>query len=393
MIPFYTEKSASATAEVELAAALRAQIQQAGGALSFELFMETVLYHPRWGYYSANARRAGRKGDFFTSVSVGPLFGAVLARQFFQMWEIMGTPSPFLLIEQGAMDGQLLTDVFEEMKRSFPEFYQAARGRIIEPFSTCREAQQKTVEASGLKNKIEWAPSAVAAQPVEGIYFSNELVDSFPVRLVVFRGGQWLEKCVRWGGDSFAWVEQPITDQTLNGAIETRKIPQMEGYTTEINLRSSEWIEQTAQVLKRGFVLTIDYGCERQEYYHPSRAQGTLQCYRAHKKNDNPLDSVGCQDITCHVDFTGLIEAGQTAGLDFLGLVDQNRFCVGVASEAFENNQTLNAVFGPGASQAAWQTLTNPAMMGARFQCLIQSKGVNNPVTLQGLRYAPKRPE
>ena len=370
----------------ELSALIRAEIARSG-SIPFERFMDLALYHPKFGYYRRPREkpRTGRAGDFFTSVSVGPLFCRLLARQFLEMWQKLAKPTPFWIIEQGGEDAQLACDILEWCRSTAPEFFAAIRYALIEPDPANQLFQQKKFESSRLTDRPTWFQNLedVSSSNPTGVFFSNELIDAFPVPLVTHRHGTWLERHVTLDpANNFIWTEQPITNPQLTSAV--RDLPALEGYTTEINLRSRAWINQAAQVLHRGYLLTIDYGFSASIYYAPFRLQGTLTAYRDHRRSDDLLRDPGLQDLTAHVDFTALARAGEAAGLTTLGFLDQQHLLMGIAHG--ELSGAPDHPTGISQNLRAWQTLIHPEHLGTRFQALLQAKDA--PPDLTCLRYA-----
>jgi SAM-dependent MidA family methyltransferase len=366
---------------------IRAEIR-ASGPMRFDRFMELALYHPAGGYYAQIGERVqtGRSGDFFTSVSVGPLFGRLLARQFFQMWQVLGNPRPFGIVEQGGHDGRLACDVLEWCRAETPEFFETIRYGMVESSQAARTVQQKLAEKNGMVGSLAWfdQPASLNEWPV-GIFFSNELVDAFPVRMITYHSGQWLEKHVGMDKSSaLVWVTQAIGDRELAKVVEAFSPPPIEGYTTEINLPARRWMKEVASVVKRGYVLTIDYGFPASLYYAPFRTGGTLTAYSNHRRTEEVLVDPGGRDITAHVDFTALAQAGKSAGLKTLGFVDQQRFLMGIAMKE------LSGEPGPLAhieeNLRAWNTLTRPEYLGARFHVLLQAR--NASANLDSLQFA-----
>jgi SAM-dependent MidA family methyltransferase len=368
---------------------IRAEIR-AAGPMRFDRFMEMALYHPGFGYYAKTGGPSpiGRSGDFFTSVSVGPLFGRLLARQFFQMWRVLSNPNPFWIIEQGAHDGQLACDILEwsrAQSSEWPEFFDAIRYAIVQSSGAASIHQQCGPDAS-LVSGMTWFENlaTLAAEQPDGVFFSNELVDAFPVRSITYRSGRWLEQHVAIEGEALSWIDRSIEDAELTAAIDALALPAIEGYTTEINLRARDWIGEVAQALNRGYVLTIDYGHPASIYYAPFRSRGTLTAYVKHHGVDDVLTEPGMRDITAHVDFTALARAGEKRGLATLGFLDQQRFLMGVAHDE------LSGAGGPlvkiQENLGGWNTLTHPEHLGADFYALLQAK--NAPANLDGLRFA-----
>ncbi len=349
------------------------------GPMRFDRFMQLALYHPKHGYYG-RPRPIGRTGDFYTSVSVGPLFGRLLARQFQQMAELPGEDE-FWVVEQGAHDGQLARDVLEELGR-VPRSAVRWRYLIIEPSRAAREAQATVLsEFSGQVRWLERLEDFAETKPA-GVYFSNELVDALPVRLIERTPSGWCERCVGLEGkDSFAWTLTPIVDDELRDAMAERSLPDVPGYQTEIHLEARRWMRAVAGFLRRGYIATIDYGYPAALYDAPFRQAGTLSCYREHHRGGDVLADPGEQDITAHVELTSLARAGEKAGWTTLGLVDQQRFLTGIVGQD-------SGVISP-AEVRALQTLTHPEHLGSRFKVLIQAKDA--PSDLAGLRFARGR--
>jgi SAM-dependent MidA family methyltransferase len=347
----------------------------AQGPMRFDRFMELALYHPEHGYY-ATPRPLGRTGDFFTSVSVGPLFGRLLVRQFRQMAELLNEDE-FWIVEQGAHNGQLARDILEEY-RSLPAFPGKLRYLIVERSRAAREAQAQLLSEFG--EQVRWVERIedFAGGKPAGVYFSNELVDAFPVR-VIERDAEWKEMrvtCER--GGSLGWCSTAILDDELRDAVKELALPELPGYRTEINLEARRWMRETAGFLRRGYILTIDYGHPASLYYAPFRREGTLTCFREHRQGRDVLAEPGRNDITAQVDFTALAHVGEKAGWATLGFVDQQRLLTGIVE--CESDAVRPA------DVRAFQTLTHPEHLGSRFKALVQGKDA--PASVAGLRFA-----
>ena len=342
------------------------------GPVRFDWFMEQALYHPEFGYYSSGRCQIGRKGDYFTNVSVGPLFGRMLAAQFVEMWESMGRPADFTIVEQGAHRGEFAKDVLTAM-RDFPA---TLRYEIIEPFPILEARQKETL--AGFDDTVTWQHSLADLEPFSGVHFSNELLDSMPVRLIARGpGGEWQEKFVADSGDDFVFVRTPIKDEPLRSYLERIPLTGNDHYETEVNLAGLDWINEVAKKLTRGFVLGVDYGYPRAEFYSPERTAGTLQAFARHRTIASPLEDVGCVDITAHVDWTSVAESAEQAGLNFVGFTDQHHFMTGLLAKYSPDENERRAL----------QTLLHPEFLGTRFQCLALGKNVQ-PETLTGFRFA-----
>ena len=354
------------------------------GPVSFAWFMEQALYHPELGYYSSGRCAIGRKGDYFTNVSVGPLFGRILAAQFAEMWESLGRPDDFVIVEQGAHQGDFAWDVLEALRERSPDFFAALRYWIIEPFPILRERQEEKLR--DFSEKITWEKLLDDLEPFCGVHFSNELLDAMRVRLIRrSENADWEERRVAESDDGFDFVTAPITCAELRRNLEAipRDLP--EGYETEVNLAALDWMDELAPKLTRGYVLTVDYGHSRAEYYAPERSNGTLRCYSNHRILPSPLAEIGHADITAHVDWTSLAERAEANGLTVAGFTDQHHFATGIVTALMPDQFGDNA---DSKTRRALQTLLHPEFLGTTFQFLALTKNVAPGVRLSGFKFA-----
>ena len=335
------------------------QDQLATGPLPFAQVMEVVLYDPEQGYYGAGPRRIGRKGDFFTSVSVGPLFGKLLAMQAIQEWQALGEPEDFTIIEQGAHDGQLAEDVLSALEG------RNLRYLIVEPNPKYREAQSQR-----LGERVQWVESLGALQtgPKHAFFLCNELPDAFPVHLVRWNGEHWEELYVT---EAFQFVPGEFSCAEL--AEEAKQLPQdlAPGHTLEINLAMLTWIRELAQAVFRGAIFIADYGLDAEEFFADSRAEGTIRRYKQHHMDGNVLADLGEYDLTTHINFTRLIEEAARHGLVQRDYDLQGRLLGRLAMPWLKSleGKPLDA-----ATMRQFNSLTHPAFMGRSFRCLVLAK-------------------
>lgn len=371
------------TGELSLDEIIRQAIRR-DGPVTFEWLMTQALYHPELGYYSSGRCAIGRRGDYFTNVSVGPLFGRLLAAQFAEMWESLGRPEDFVIVEQGAHHGDFACDVLEAVRERAPDFFSALRYWIIEPFPVLQERQRGTLRDFG--GKITWQKSLADLEPFCGVHFSNELLDAMPVHLISkVTDADWQERRIAESGDGFDFVTAPITEAELRRHLETIPGHLRPPYETEVNLAALRWIESVAQKLTRGYVLAVDYGHARDDYYTTERSSGTLQSYAHHRVNPAPLTEIGQADITAHVDWTSLAERAEAHGLTIAGFTDQHHFVTGVVTALMAEQFETNA--DPG-NRRALQTLLHPEFLGTTFQFLALTKDVAPSVSLSGFKFA-----
>ncbi len=360
------------------------------GAVSFRWFMEQALYHPELGYYSQGDLVIGRHGDFYTNVSVGALFGQLMARQFQQVWQLTGQPQGFAIVEQGAHDGQFAEDVLAWVQKESPEFYHDCKYWIVEPSAKRRELQEERLLPQ-FPHRVRWLSNLEEAGhgSLMGVFFCNELVDAFPVHLVTRLGGEWYENFVEIRKGDLALVCAPPSTEKLTHFIEG--LPELpDGTRTEVNLRAHTWIRDVATLLKRGAVFIVDYGFPWSAYYSPDRPQGTLRCYHKHRVNSDPFQLIGETDITSHVEFTSLAKSALEADLQVVGFTDQHHFMVGAGADQFAH---LQEHFNPNDDAMThalrcFQTLMHPETMGLAFQFLVLQKGAPEVNRLSGLEFA-----
>jgi SAM-dependent MidA family methyltransferase len=376
------DEFASATENEELKAAIRERMA-AEGRIPFRQFMAMALYHPQHGYYSSPRQQMGRHGDYLTSPEVHPIFGSLVAKQLRQMWQAMGEPQPFTVVEMGAGSGLLARDILGWAGRRAPEFFQALEYRLIEVNEWLVENQRRLLrQVDASLAKTSWLPSleATAAESVSGCFLSNELLDSFPVHRLVVRDGQLHELYVEWQDDRFVESLGPPSTPLLQDYFHRLGLLPGEGCSAEVNLEALEWVKAVARALRRGFVLTFDYGYPAEELYAPWRKDGTLLCFYRHNPSTDPYARLGRQDMTSHVDFTSLVQAGREHGLEPLGLTSQSRFLIALGIAAGlegkgEGELPLEEYY---ARRRAVTELIDPAGLG-RIKVLIQAKGIGQP--------------
>jgi len=348
-----------------LEAELRARIAE-HGPIGFDRFMAAALYDPRHGYYASGTSRTGRRGDYFTSVSVGPVFGKLLAAQFVQMRRDLGEPENFTLVEQGANDGQLMADILGAWNGPLP------RVVIIEPLANLRALQQKTLAA--WSGQIAHVTNESEIPEFTGVLFANELLDAFPVKLLTRRQGAWYERRVGHDGEKFFLAETAFSGTAP--AVATG----IEEFNTEVCPSLAPWMESVAAKLQRGWIFLIDYGYPRAARFHPARAAGSLAAYRNHQRVENPLADPGQQDLTTHVDFTAVARAAQEAGLSLAGFTDQHHALTSLAVRAFPAMPEEELSTSAAREMRALRQLLHPESMGTSFKFLALAKNTSAPL-------------
>ena len=341
--------------------------------------MELALYCPEHGFYEREKDSIGRHGDFYTSVSVGPLFGEMLAFQFAAWRGQFQIPnSKFQIVEAGAHDGKLAGDILKWLQRQRPGLFEQIEYWIIEP-STRQQAWQKQTLGK-FAPQVRWFAdlSAIksAESQVHGVIFSNELLDAFPVHRLGWdaRAKTWFEWGVALEDDEFCWKRLPGTFHVSRFTFHTSELLAVlpDGFTTEICPGAENWWRAAAGVLHHGKLLTLDYGLTAEEFFQPERSHGTLRAYHRHHVSQDLLANVGEQDLTAHVNFSALQSAGEAAGLKTEAFVTQAKFLTGIAGKIWQAPQSFGEW--TAAHTRQFQTLTHPEHLGRPFRVLVQSK-------------------
>ena len=413
------------------------------GKITFAEFMQMALYHPKYGYYNSDVERVGRFGDYYTSPTVSRIFGEFIAKQLEEMWRIM-REEKFTIVEMGANRGWLCYDIIRCIKRAYPKFYDNFHYIIVEtnPYArkkqrllldsidvpyettspsspTCeggerggvfdchssfippsqkRDKERVTQEVfpllpydspdTGSKDlfsdgKVSWhtyTKEGFSFDKIQGCFLSNEFVDALPVHRLRLKKGILKELYVGYNGAGFFEMEDEVSIPALKGYLETLQIYLKEGQEYEANLDAVDWLRYVSEKLSKGFVITIDYGDVADGVYRRNDTGNTLRCFYQHTVNCDYYERLGEQDITAHVDFTNLINAGKSVGLEVTGLTKQSHFLIalGVLERLNNANNDIETIL-------KVKNLVHPEGMGEVFKVLIQHKNIENP-QLAGLR-------
>jgi SAM-dependent MidA family methyltransferase len=374
----------SADARAASAALLRliaAEIDASGGWISFARYMELALYAPGLGYYSGGSHKFGDHeagGDFLTAPELTPLFAGALARQVAQ---ILTASSP-QVIEAGAGSGRLAADLLPALAAldCLSERY-----RILELSGELRARQQATLAARApqFADRVEWLDEL--PERFSGCLIGNELLDAMPTHAL-----RWsdegtapavLERGVGLTDGQLAIVERPAAGALLAAAEALGIRPPYRG---EISLAARSWVAELARRLEQGALLLIDYGLPRHELYYPLRDGGTLRCHYRHRVHEDPFWFPGLSDITSHVDFTAVAEAGFDAGLEVLGFISQANFLlncgIGDLLQASKVGAGDMAAASDLRARGAVNVLISPNEMGELFKVIALGRGVPAPL-------------
>lgn len=354
-------------------------IEAADGWIGFDRYMALALYAPRLGYYSGGAAKFGRDArdgsDFITAPELTPFFARTLARQFAPLIA-MDLPR---VLEFGAGTGRLAADLLLalETEGALPETYQ-----IVELSGELRVRQQETLAARAphLAGRVQWLDELPAQ--FEGVIVGNEVLDAMPVRLFARLGGRWHERGVALADGKFTFEDRPLADNAIPDVL--RVLPGDHDMVTETHAEAEGFTRAVGAMLTRGAAFFIDYGFPAAEYYHPQRAEGTLMCHYRHHAHPDPFLYPGLQDITAHVNFSGIAEAAVDAGLSVAGFASQARFLMnaGITELLMELDPTDARAFLPHAN--AVQKLLSEAEMGELFKVIVLTRGLDDALPLAG---------
>jgi len=335
------------------------------GPIRFHDFMEMCLYDPGFGYYTSPRSKIGKTGDFYTSTSLTPVFGAMIAKKLEEMWIALGC-SKFSIIEYGAGTGRLCHDILNYLQQN-EKFYQQLSYYILEKSPVMQEIEQKLVH-----EKVSWVDSLSEVPEITGCILSNELLDNFAVHQVVME--EELQEVYITYDDGFKEMLQPAASE-LKEYLYDLEINLPKGFRTEINLQARDWLKEASAKLNRGYILTIDYGGLSPELYKPGRSEGTLLSYNNHTVSDRIYDQVGEQDITAHVNFSALMFWAARNGLKNCSYTDQCTFLLeqGFRKALEESFSTEKNVL-QAARQVAIINHTLLYEMGTKYKVLIQEK-------------------
>ncbi len=363
--------------EAPLRAILAARIRS-NGPIPFAEYMRECLYHPEHGYYSRAS--AGRFGDYYTSVDVHPIFGRLLARQLAEMWELLGVPRPFLVVEAGAGVGCLAGHILDFAAREFPGFYAALEYTAVERSAARRAQHAERLAVHAAAGRVSSSAEIPLAIPA-GCIFSNELLDALPTHRVVIKDGALREIYVGIEGEHFVEVFREPSTRKLDEYFQEQGIALQEGWQGEACLEACQWVENAGRALERGFLMTIDYGHEAVALYDERHNRGTMLAYRDHRVTEDLLDAPGAQDLTSHVNFTAVDVCGRPAGLALTGLVTQSQFLVALGranefGDLYEPGQTELEKL---RARLLLKNLIHPEGLGEKFQVIIQHKGIEKP--------------
>ena len=351
---------------------IRKHVDHAGGWLPFDAFMRDALYRPGFGYYES-AEVFGEPGDFVTGPDIGPWLALALADLIYWGWQELGSPADWSLIEQGGGSGRLMCEIIKSLERKQRPL--PARMIGVEASEHMRRRQRVLYQREGMDIRQASSLSGLGRQE-NALYFCNELPDAFPVRCFAWRHQTMFERGVCRDGAGFAWDERPLNDPPDIDPDDMRAWP--DGYHGEWNPSLLSWQSKIAACMQRGYVFCVDYGYAASEYYRPGRREGTLLAHLKHQALSDVLTDPGSRDITAHVDFTALAEAGMKSGLDMACWMSQGAWLAQSPSvqERLQQLVVSNDIKSVNAISGI-KRMMMPQGMGELFKLCVQSLNVS----------------
>jgi SAM-dependent MidA family methyltransferase len=346
------------------------------GPITFAKFMELALYHPTYGYYSSGKTNIGKEGDFYTSSNVHKSFGSVIGNFTIKSLDLIDEES-LSIVELGAGKGTLALDVLNHLKNNSPKQYDRTTYYLIEQSDYSRNESKKALSSHIEKVKLFSSLAELENENIHGVVISNELMDALPFHRLRISNGKLSEIFITLENEGFLEIIDNPSTPELEKYFSRIDVDFRGDQEFEVALRAEKIVEEIDRVLRKGFVLTIDYGYLADELFSPERLKGTYKCMHRQVINEAPYINIGQQDITAHVDFSNLIRVGESLNINKVKYTTQGQFLIDwgildLISGSLEENAKLKD-----SSAKEIQAIKNlflPELMGDKFKVLIQEK-------------------
>ena len=334
---------------------------EAQGPISVAQFMTLALLDPKEGYY-ATRDPLGTGGDFTTAPEISQMFGEMVGLWLVQAWADQGSPNNPRLVELGPGRGTLMADILRVAKVA-PDFIAELEVVLVEASPALQEIQAEKLRGSGAD--ISWQnqfDDSLDGRPL--FLVANEFFDALPLRQYVKTARGWCERMVTAADGELAFALAPVPVPASQIAADRAGAP--DGGVYEVSPAAGALAEDIARVIasRGGAALIIDYG-----YGEAGGFSETLQAVSGHRFAE-ALAEPGEDDISAHVDFAALAQAGRRGGASVFGPVTQGLFLanIGIVERA---EQLIQANAGEAASLlAATERLIGNDQMGKLFKAL-----------------------
>lgn len=337
--------------------------------ITYEEYMNIVLYHPQNGYYMREKEKIGTEGDFITTSNYSDIMGSLFAKWFEKVIKKYSLPAVFC--EIGAGNGRFARAFMEE-------WYKSKRSDLtyimIEKSPYHIKLQSEQFDPSW---NIKYVKSLEDLKEISGMVFSNELFDAFPVHVIEKRGNQLFEVMISIENGQLIEKLVPLTNIVIWNFIDDYHLTLFEGQRIEICPKMEEMISQIGQVLQRGIVVTIDYGYTQEEWKEPLRRDGSLRGYYQHRLITDLLSNPGEMDITSHIHWDVLEQMGEKYHLQKINRWRQHEFFISIGIlEGLKNHQDLDPFSETNRYNRAIRSLIMPQGISDAFQVLLQQKNI-----------------
>lgn len=342
------------------------------GYLTYNDFINLSLYHPEFGYYHRKQQKIGADGDFITSSNVGDVFGRTLGRWFlylFQKFQLNTT-----IIELGAGTGKTAQMILDVIKELDEELYSNLRYTLVETSSYHQTMQKQRLKGYDC---VEYKKSLDDVNSFNGIIFSNEFFDAFPVHIIEKKQGQLLEAVVAVENDLFVEKYIPLRNPEILIYLHNQQLQLKEGQRIEIPLAMNRYYRQLTAKIESGLLLTIDYGYTNEEWGNPAHRSGSIRGFQRHRMVTELFKHPGEIDITAHIHWDCLRNCHNELGMETVAFMPQSEFLISAGIfEEFHETAGYDPFSLEHKRNRSIRSLIDPGQISAYFQVLVQTKNV-----------------
>ncbi|MDF0727796.1 SAM-dependent methyltransferase [Cytobacillus sp. S13-E01] len=357
---------------------LKKHIKQSENSyITYDEFISKALYDPEFGYYMKEKEKVGRQGDFITSSNISDVFGKLFAQVFLKLIE-QEKVKPYIC-EIGGGNGRFAHAVLTECKKLSPTITKKLTYCMIESSPYHLSLQKSILPATSVEFFQSLDEMRKQYRSFNGIIFSNELYDAFPVKVIEKRNNGLYEVMVGLNaGELLEEKTVPLTNSHIIRYLNEQQIDLSNGQRFEVPLAMVGHIEKMAGWVDKGIVFTIDYGYTHKEWMLPEHKKGSLRGYYQHNLQTDPLIHPGEMDLTTHIHFDSLIYYGDKAGLNFINKLRQDHFLLGVGIlDYLQDHHDPNPFSEVSKQNRALRSLIMDGSMSAAFHVIIQQKNVS----------------
>ncbi|MFV0367249.1 MAG: class I SAM-dependent methyltransferase [Hyphomicrobiaceae bacterium] len=285
--------------DTPLALKLKERIR-ADGPITLVSYMRACLTDPEHGYY-VRQQAIGATGDFVTAPEISQVFGELVGLWAAVVWQQMGAPQRFNLVELGPGRGTMMRDALRATK-VLPGFLDAATLILVDVAPMDGLADVFAAHLPSARIQLCQRMSDIPPD-IPTILLANEFLDTCPVQQYVVKGNEIELRAVGLDRkEQLDFITLPCGDHQDASEV----------FAANPTLRDADCYEaQDLSVLHKLRMhrtapwtgLFLDYG-----HYDPTLGEDqvviadTFQAVRNHHY-EHPLTSPGEADLTCQVNF------------------------------------------------------------------------------------------